>query len=154
MYVSFCLFFGIILNFTAILMVIIYTTKLNQRIQDYKTNLIISPGQKIKELRINPNITDNYKKIKILFTTNLVLCITIILNFFVYESEKKKTETNKPNKPSVDIPMSRHISWWHNIVKVMIKTIDEWIIKWIYLVPIHGFMKMFLLSAAVFDTEL
>jgi hypothetical protein len=149
LYISICLFCGIILNFTAILMVIIYTTKLNQRIQDYKTNLIESPGKKISNIRINENIIDNYQKIKILFTTNIVLCITIILNFFVYEGEKTKImeikNANAQNAKNIETPMSKHIYWWHTIFKNFIKYIDDWIITWIQFVPIHGFLKMFLL---------
>ena len=152
LYVSICLFCGIILNFTAILMVIIYTTKLNQRVQDYKTNLINSPGKKISNIRINENIIDNYQKIKILFTTNIVLCITIILNFFVYEGEKTKNmeiknaqNAQNTNIKNIETPMSKHIYWWHTIVKNFIKYIDDWIIRWIHFVPIHGFLKMFLL---------
>jgi hypothetical protein len=97
LYVFICLFCGIILNFTAILMVIIYTTVLNQRIQDYKTNVIIQPGKQVGNFHINPTILDNYNIIKKLFTTNLVLCIAIILNFFVGEEEKYKA-TSTPQK--------------------------------------------------------
>jgi len=141
LYITFCLFFGIILNFAAILMLILYTTRLNTRIQDRKTNEVLAPGQKPSNFHINPTITDNYNKIKILFTTNLVLCIAIILNFFVYEGEKEE------KKPQI---MAKNIYWWYDIIKRIIIYFDEYITKCINYIPIGGFLKMFLLFCAGF----
>jgi len=141
LYITFCLFFGIILNFAAILMLVLYTTRLNNRIQDRKTNEVLAPGKKPSNFHINPNITDNYNKIKILFTTNLVLCIAIILNFFVYEGEKEG------KKPQI---MAKNIYWWYDIIKRIIIYFDEYITKCISYIPIDGFLKMFLLFCAGF----
>lgn len=149
MYVLISLFCGIILNFAAILMVIIYSTILNKRLQDYKINLVVQPGKSAGNLRINPNILDNYKKIKILFTTNLVLCIAIILNFFVYEKERFNAQPKKTNIET-QTAMSKNIYWWHNIVKIFIKYLDNWIIRGLSIIPIHGFFKMFLLFCGGF----
>ena len=148
MYVFGCLFCGIILNFAAILMVIIYTTILNKRIQDFKNNAVLAPGQKVTNLRINTNIIDNYNKIKIMFTTNLFLCIAIILNFFVYEQEKKGSTTKEKNSPYTKMP--EHISWWHNILPRIICFFDNKIVNWIDIIPMPGFLKMFFLFCGGF----
>ena len=152
MYIFGCLFCGIILNFAAILMVIIYTTILNKRIQDFKANAVLAPGEKVTNLRINTNIIDNYNKIKIMFTTNLFLCIAIILNFFVYEQEKKGTSvgttTKEKNSPYTMMP--EHIHWWHNILPRIICFFDNKIVNWIEIIPIPGFLKMFFLFCGGF----
>ena len=74
LYSSICLFFGIFFNFTAILIVILYTTRLNNNIKEYKANQVLESesGQTPGKFHINQVIIDNSQKIKILFTTNLV----------------------------------------------------------------------------------
>jgi hypothetical protein len=139
-YIAFCSFFGIILNFVAILMVVLYTTRLNNRIKEYKSNQILAPGKLPNKYHINKDITDNYQKIKILFTTNLVLCITIIMNFFVYEGEKYKN-----GKTKIETDMSKNIYWWYDFIQNKILYVDNIITKSIEYIPLHGFIKMFLL---------
>ena len=141
-YVGICLFFGIILNFAAILMVILYTTKLNNRIQEYKSNEVVKPGKTPSNFHINPDILHNYQMIKIMFTTNLVLCITIIMNFFVYEGE-----TNSNSKTSV---MAKNMHWWYKLVHDIFIRIDQFIITVLEYLPINGFIKMFLLFCGGF----
>ena len=145
-YVGFCLFFGIILNFAAILMVVLYTTRLNNRIQEYKTNEVLKPGKTPSKFHINPDILNNYQMIKIMFTTNLVLCITIIMNFFVYEGENK-VSTNKDAKDSV---MARNMYWWYKFIHDIFIRVDQFIITFLEFLPINGFIKMFLLFCGGF----
>ena len=140
-YVGFCLFFGIILNFAAILMVVLYTTRLNNRIKEYKSNAVMKPGQTSKNFHINPDILHNYKMIKIMFTTNLVLCIAIIMNFFVYEGE---TKTN------VEPVMAKNMYWWYKLLHDIFIRIDQFIIRVLEFFPINGFLKMFLLFCSGF----
>ena len=145
-YVGFCLFFGIILNFAAILMVVLYTTRLNNRIQEYKTNEVLKPGQTPGKFHINPDILSNNQMVKIMFTTNLVLCITIIMNFFVYEGENK-VSTNKDAKDSV---MARNMYWWYKFIHDIFIRVDQFIITFLEFLPINGFIKMFLLFCGGF----
>lgn len=145
LYIAFCLFLGIILNFTAVLMVILYTTRLNNRIKEYKANQVLGPGEIPGKFHINQTITDNYQKIKILFTTNLVLSIGIILNFFVYEGEKFENK-----KTNIDTNMSTNIYWWYDTIQNKILYIDEYITNFIHYIPINGLLKMFLLFCAGF----
>ena len=144
-YVGFCLFFGIILNFAAILMVILYTTRLNNRIQEYKSNEVVKPGQKPSNFHINPHVLSNYQMIKIMFTTNLVLCITIIMNFFVYEGENKVS-----SKDAKDSGMARNMYWWYKFIHDIFIRIDQFIITFLEYLPINGFIKMFLLFCGGF----
>lgn len=143
-YISFCLFFGIILNFTAILMVILYTTRLNSRIKDYNANQVVEPGKKPLKYNINPDVLSNYQKIKILFTTNLVLCIAIIMNFFVYTGEQSKD----PKK--IEPIMASNMYWWYKKLQNTFIWIDEWITAFIGFFPIHSFLKMFFLFCGGF----
>jgi hypothetical protein len=145
LYIAFCLFLGIILNFTAVLMVILYTTRLNNRIKEYKANQVLEPGQTSGKFHINQIITDNYQKIKILFTTNLVLSIGIILNFFVYEGEKFNNK-----KTNIETNMSTNIYWWYSIIENKLLYIDEYITHFVHYIPINGLLKMFLLFCAGF----
>jgi hypothetical protein len=144
-YITFCLFFGTILNFTAILMVILYTTRLNNRIKEYKTNQILKPGETPGKFHINPEITDNYQKIKILFITNLVLIIGTIMNFFVYEGERFKNGNTK-----IETNMSKNIYWWYSFIQNRILFMDNFITNMISYIPINGFLKMFLLFCTGF----
>ena len=143
-YITFCLFFGIILNFTAILMVIIYTTKLNDRIKEYNATQIVQPGKAPLKYHINPDILSNYAKIKILFTTNLVLCITIIMNFFVYIGEQYVDPTKI--KPI----MANNMYWWYKKIQNTFIWFDQLITSFISFIPIHGFLKMFFLFCGGF----
>jgi hypothetical protein len=143
-YISFCLFFGIILNFTAVLMVILYTTRLNSRIKDYNANQVVEPGKKPLKYNINPDVLSNYQKIKILFTTNLVLCIAIIMNFFVYTGEQSKD----PKK--IEPIMASNMYWWYKKLQNTFIWIDEWITAFIGFFPIHSFLKMFFLFCGGF----
>ena len=143
-YIGFCLFFGIILNFAAILMVILYTTRLNNRIKEYKSNEVVKPGQKPSNFHINPDILSNYKMIKIMFTTNLVLCITIIMNFFVYEGENKVSNSKKESV------MATNMYWWYKLIHDIFVRIDQFIITFLEYLPINGFIKMFLLFCGGF----
>lgn len=145
-YVGFCLFFGIILNFTAILMVVLYTTRLNNRIKEYKSNAVMKPGQTSKNFHINPDILHNYKMIKIMFTTNLVLCIAIIMNFFVYEGETK----SNGNVKAIEPVMAKNMYWWYKLIHDIFIRIDEFIIRVLEFFPINGFIKMFLLFCGGF----
>jgi hypothetical protein len=143
-YITFCLFFGIILNFTAILMVIIYTTKLNDRIKDYNATQVIQPGKAPLKYHINPDILSNYTKIKILFTTNLVLCITIIMNFFVYTGEQYVDPTK------IEPIMANNMYWWYKKIQNTFIWFDQLITSFISFIPIHGFLKMFFLFCGGF----
>jgi len=144
-YVGICLFFGIILNFTAILMVVLYTNGVNNRIKELKSKEVVKQGQNPSNFHINPNISHNYQMIKIMFTTNLVLCITIIMNFFVYEGENKSgSGSTKESK------MSNNMYWWYKLVHDTFIRIDQFIISILEYLPIHGFIKMFLLFCAGF----
>lgn len=142
LYSSICLFFGILFNFTAILIVILYTTRLNNNIKEYKANQVLEPesGQTPGKFHINQVIIDNSQKIKILFTTNLVLSIGIILNFFVYEGEKFKN-----GKTNIETNMSKNIYWWYDTIEKRITYVDNFITNIIHYIPINGFLKMFLL---------
>ena len=144
LYVSFCLLFGIILNFVAILMVIIYSTKLNDRVKEYTANQVVEPGKLPLKYHINPDVLSNYTKIKILFTTNLVLCITIIMNFFVYTGEQYKD----PKK--IEPIMANNMYWWYKKIQNIFIWVDEHITAFISFIPIHGFLKMFLLFCGGF----
>ena len=147
-YVGFCLFFGIILNFAAILMVVLYTTRLNNRIQEYKSNEVVKQGQKPSNFHINPNISHNYDMIKIMFTTNLVLCITIVMNFFVYEGENKVSVSGSVS--GSESKMSKNMYWWYKLVHDTFIWIDQFIISILEYLPINGFIKMFLLFCGGF----
>ena len=141
-YVGFCLFFGIILNFAAILMVVLYKTRLNNRIKEYKSNTVLKPGQTSKNFHINPDILHNYKMIKVMFTTNLILCIAIIMNFFVYEGETK----SNGKEPA----MAKNMYWWYKLLHDIFIRIDQFIIRVLDFFPINGFLKMFLLFCGGF----
>lgn len=143
-YITFCLFFGIILNFTAILMVIIYTTKLNDRVKDYNLTQVVQPGKAPLKYHINPNILSNYAIIKILFTTNLVLCITIIMNFFVYTGEQYVDPTK------IEPIMANNMYWWYKKIQNTFIWFDQLITTFISFIPIHSFLKMFFLFCGGF----
>lgn len=142
-YVGLSLFFGIILNFVAVLMLLLYNTRINDLKKDYKANQVLSPGEKLKEYPVNSRVIEFSNKIKILFTTNLVLCIAIIMNFFVYEGETTK---DKPNTPS----MAKNMYWWYDLIHRNIVMVDQWITYVIQFIPINGFLKMFLLFSGGF----
>ena len=142
-YVGICLFFGIILNFTAILMLLLYTGKIHNKIKEFKSNEVVKQGQNPRNFHINPNILHNYDMIKIMFTTNLVLCITIVMNFFVYEGENKVSVSGSGSESGSK--MSKNMYWWYKLVHDTFIRIDQFIISILEYLPqmVHQIIRFY-----------
>lgn len=144
-YILTCLFVGIILEFTALLMSVLSNNHMQNVINNQNSKIDNATGDEKKIVKMPQIIDDTNQTIFILFTTTITLMIGCIATYFYDEvtTEKEMMSSGLNIKPAST--MGTNIHWWLTFFYDKANDLDKWWHSYMDLFAIPSVVKMFIL---------